>query len=62
LARVVESGEPFKTSGCPDCNRPFYNESPGETIYNYPTIDMALTDLWKIKLQLKHILNHVEEL
>jgi len=61
LARVVESGEPFKTSGCPDCNRPFYNESPGETIYNYPTIDMALMDLWKIKLQLKHILNHGKE-
>jgi biotin synthase-related radical SAM superfamily protein len=30
------SGEPFRTSGCPDCNRPFYNESPGGTMYNYP--------------------------
>ncbi|MFO7942431.1 MAG: radical SAM protein, partial [Bacillota bacterium] len=26
----------FLTSGCPDCNRPYYNERPGETPYNYP--------------------------
>jgi biotin synthase-related radical SAM superfamily protein len=30
------SGEPFQTSGCPDCNRPFYNEQPGGPLYNYP--------------------------
>jgi biotin synthase len=35
LCRVVNSGEPFRTSGCPDCNRPFYNESPRGPIYNY---------------------------
>jgi lipoyl synthase len=29
-------GEPFETSGCPDCNRPFYNEQPGGPLYNYP--------------------------
>lgn len=29
-------GEPFQTSGCPDCNRPFYNEQPGGPLYNYP--------------------------
>jgi len=29
-------GEPFRTSGCPDCNRPFYNEQPGGPLYNYP--------------------------
>lgn len=34
--RAVNSGEPFRTSGCPDCNRPFYNESPRGPIYNYP--------------------------
>ncbi len=36
------TGEPFQTSGCPDCNRPFYNERPGGPLYNYPrplTID-----------------------
>ena len=32
----VNLGVPFLTSGCPGCNRPFYNERPGGTIYNYP--------------------------
>lgn len=36
LDAAVKSGEPFRTSGCPDCNRPFYNEKPGGPIYNYP--------------------------
>jgi len=36
LVAVVESGKPFLTSGCADCNRPFYNEKPGGPIYNYP--------------------------
>ena len=26
----------FETSGCAGCNRPFYNESPGGVLYNYP--------------------------
>ncbi len=34
--KTVKSGEPFRTSGCPGCNRPFYNESPRGPIYNYP--------------------------
>jgi len=36
LKRVVEIGQPFLTSGCPDCNRPFYNEKPSGPLYNYP--------------------------
>jgi biotin synthase len=36
LHTVIESGEPFKTSGCPGCNRPYYNEMPGGPIYNFP--------------------------
>jgi biotin synthase len=36
LKRAVESGAPFLTSGCPSCNRPFYNERPSGPIYNYP--------------------------
>lgn len=35
-ARLPASGEPFRTSGCPDCNRPFYNEQPAGPWYNYP--------------------------
>ena len=36
LSENVESGEPFRTSGCPGCNRPYYNERPAGPIYNYP--------------------------
>ncbi len=36
INKTVKSGEPFRTSGCPGCNRPFYNESPRGPIYNYP--------------------------
>ena len=35
-AALPASGEAFRTSGCPDCNRPFYNEQPGGPLYNYP--------------------------
>jgi biotin synthase len=30
------TGQPFQTSGCPDCNRPYYNERPGGVMYNFP--------------------------
>jgi len=36
LNKTVGSGEPFRTSGCLGCNRPFYNESPRGPIYNFP--------------------------
>ncbi len=37
LSHVIGTGEPFTTSGCPGCNRPFYNESPRGPFYNYPS-------------------------
>jgi len=36
LVKLVQTGEPFLTSGCPSCNRPYYNEKPSGPIYNYP--------------------------
>ena len=36
LRRVIRTGSPFVTSGCPNCNRPYYNERSGGPIYNYP--------------------------
>ena len=36
LAWILETGKMFLTSGCPNCNRPFYNERPSGPIYNYP--------------------------
>ena len=36
LLQAIRSGKPFLTSGCPNCNRPYYNERPGGPLYNYP--------------------------
>ena len=36
LLEIIDNGKPFLTSGCPGCNRPYYNESPGGPLYNYP--------------------------
>lgn len=36
LKSIVMTGRPFVTSGCPDCNRPYYNEKPSGPIYNFP--------------------------
>jgi len=36
LMEIIQTGEPFLTSGCPNCNRPYYNEKPSGPIYNYP--------------------------
>jgi biotin synthase len=36
LLKIVRTGEPFHTSGCPNCNRPYYNERPSGPMYNYP--------------------------
>lgn len=49
--RAVESGEPFLTSGCPGCNRPFFNESPRGPIYNFPRMPTR-EELREIRSQL----------
>jgi biotin synthase len=36
LHQVIMTGMPFVTSGCPNCNRPYYNEKPSGPLYNYP--------------------------
>ena len=51
LESIVEGGLPFRTSGCPDCNRPFYNEKPSGPIYNYPR-NPTSEEIEKIKQQL----------
>jgi len=51
LERKIGRGDAFRTSGCPDCNRPFYNERPGTILYNYPSpltqaeLEQALEEL-----------------
>ncbi len=58
LHRIIESGAPFMTSGCPDehgetaCNRPYGNGRPSEQIRNFAftpgpqDIDDIRTQLW----------------
>ena len=36
LAEALRDGAAFMTTGCPGCNRPFYNERPSGPFYNYP--------------------------
>jgi len=52
LHEAVESGNPFQTSGCPGCNRPYYNERPGGPIYNYPR-PLSPQEIMEIKKQLE---------
>jgi len=40
LLQAIRSGKPFLTSGCPDCNRPYYNERPSGPLYNYPRMPL----------------------
>jgi len=35
LERIINSGEPFTTKGCPHCNRPFATEN-ASVLYNFP--------------------------
>ncbi len=46
----------FITSGCPDCNRPFYNESVRGPYYNYPSEDFLLKDRERLIDELKELL------
>lgn len=52
LDEIIMNGEPFITSGCPGCNRPYANERPGEIIRNYPFLPHTL-EIPEIKRQCK---------
>ena len=53
LEGIVDSGLPFRTSGCPDCNRPFYNEKPSGPIYNYSK-HPSQEEIKEVKKQLRY--------
>ncbi len=36
LIEILSPGDCFRTSGCGDCNRPYYNERPGQLFFNFP--------------------------
>ena len=47
-------GDAFRTSGCPDCNRPFYNEQPSGPMYNYPrplNEEEAARAIWEMEVK-----------
>ncbi|RLG80526.1 MAG: hypothetical protein DRO40_11040 [Thermoprotei archaeon] len=47
--------EALLTTGCPHCNRPYYNESPGRILYNYPEKNLIYKHrehIWKQILEL----------
>lgn len=58
LIRIIESGKPFMTSGCPnkdgkvDCNRPYANCIPGPDIRNFP-FTPEREDIQRIKEDLR---------
>jgi biotin synthase-related radical SAM superfamily protein len=52
LHEIINTGTPFQTTGCPDCNRPYYNEKPTGSIYNYPR-NIRAEELSAIKEQLR---------
>ncbi len=52
LKRLILEGRPFRTSGCPECNRPYYNERPSGPMYNYPRQPTA-DELSQIEKQLE---------
>ena len=47
----INKGYPFEIRGCKNCNRPYYNERPGSTIYNY---SRTLTES-EIELAIKEV-------
>ncbi len=53
LEPIIEEGTAFRTSGCPDCNRPYYNENPSGPIYNYAR-KINKTEIKKIKTELAY--------
>ncbi len=52
LKEAVQRGSPFLTSGCNNCNRPYYNEKPSGPLYNFP-IQPTAKEIKKIESQIK---------
>ena len=51
LERALEA---FLTSGCPGCNRPFYNETP-RVLYNYPSRELLERDREELEKAIRRV-------
>lgn len=52
LIKIIETGKPFLTTGCPNCNRPYSTEAPQGPVYNYAELP-SKSDIAEIKNQLE---------
>lgn len=50
MLRLIEKGVAFRTTGCPDCNRPYATETHSE-IFNFPR-DLSCEEIEAVKEQL----------
>jgi biotin synthase len=56
LKSIIENGAAFKTSGCPDCNRPYYTSNPGEEPDGFAR-DLLELEKKKIYEELSELIN-----
>ncbi|MEM0360884.1 MAG: radical SAM protein [Sulfolobales archaeon] len=56
LDNISRFYDAFITSGCPNCNRPFYNEGVRGPYYNYPSKDFLLKNEESLMNELKELL------
>ncbi len=52
LDSIINTGQPFRTAGCPSCNRPFFTERPSGPLYNYPVMPSP-EDIQLIRKQMR---------
>jgi len=55
LEELVADGTPLRTTGCPGCNRPYYNERPSGPLYNYPR-NLTMEELNNEKEMIKKLI------
>jgi len=56
LGKVSDVVKCVMVRGCPGCNRPFYNESPGKRMFNYPSTNILLKDMDVVLKELEEVI------
>ena len=55
LRTIIKQGGAFKTAGCPDCNRPYYNSAPNQEQDGFPR-DLTTEEQNRIFEELKNLI------